>query len=66
MVKKTVKVNASPEDVFQHVDDIMNVGQHMSERSMVLMGKSSNSASWMVEGASGQCMLERERSLGCR
>jgi hypothetical protein len=53
MVKKTVKVNASPEDVFQHVDDIMNVGQHMSERSMVLMGKSSNSASWMVEGASG-------------
>jgi len=38
IVRKTVKVNISPEVVFSHLDDIKNVGQHMSERSMALMG----------------------------
>jgi len=38
IVSKTVQVNASPEVVFSHLDDIRNVGQHMSERSMALMG----------------------------
>jgi uncharacterized membrane protein len=37
-VSETVEIAAAPETVFAHVDDFQNVGSHMTERSMAMVG----------------------------
>lgn len=37
-LRETVEIHAPPEAVFAHVDDLRNVGWHMRERAMALMG----------------------------
>ena len=37
-VSETVEIAAAPETVFAHVDDFQNVGWHMTERSVAMMG----------------------------
>jgi hypothetical protein len=39
---KSVLINASPEAVFRYVDDIRNIGWHMTKSSMPLMGSKLN------------------------
>lgn len=36
--RRVIEIRATPEEVFAYMDDILNVGWHMSGRSMPLMG----------------------------
>jgi len=38
-VSEAVEIAAAPETVSAHVDDFQNVGSHMTERSMAMMGR---------------------------